>query len=268
MSDFARWQVRSRLASGPIVYPWIHDAKMNVRRGETGFTFNIYCGLHDFEEMSYLLHVLRPETLFADVGANVGSYTILASAVRRARAVSFEPVPDTFARLQKNLQLNNLDALVTACNTGVADKPGIIHFSTRENCCNHVLSDTDKEEGLEVKVVTLDEVFVDSCPSLMKVDVEGFEYPVLKGATSLLQNPTLNSILLELNAGLHYGHTEHDTLALLKSHGFAAYHYDPFRRLLTPREPSPGNVLFIRDVDRAQALVSSSESFRVKGIDL
>jgi hypothetical protein len=52
--------------------------------GMTGATGNLYVGLHEFEEMAFLLHFLRPGDLFADVGANVGSYTILAAvAVER-----------------------------------------------------------------------------------------------------------------------------------------------------------------------------------------
>ena len=51
--------------------------------------------------------------------ANIGSYTVLASAVRHARAICFEPVPATFARLEQNLRLNQLDDRVTAHNVGV-----------------------------------------------------------------------------------------------------------------------------------------------------
>ena len=43
-----------------------------------GVTGNVYCGLHDFAEMSFMLHLLRAGDLFADIGANVGSYTVLA----------------------------------------------------------------------------------------------------------------------------------------------------------------------------------------------
>lgn len=48
---FLKWQVRARLKSGPIVVPWVENTRMLVRRGDMGFTQNIYCGLHDFPEM-------------------------------------------------------------------------------------------------------------------------------------------------------------------------------------------------------------------------
>lgn len=267
--DFARWQMLSRLSRPPIIYEWINGTKLAVRRGDTGFTFNIYCGLQDFAEMGYLLHVLRAGDLFVDVGANIGSYTLLASSVRRAKSVSFEPVPETFARLEQNLQLNHLGDLVSAQNRGVGEASGLIRFSQFENCCNRVLRDDELEKGIEVKVVTLDEMLAGASPSLLKIDVEGFELPVLRGAEKTLQNPSLHSIVLELtNAGSHYGFEESDILALLKRHGFASYAYDPFSRKLTPQEPTSYNVLFIRDLPRVEALVCASESFEVKGVKL
>ena len=61
--------------------------------------------------MGFLLHVLRSEDLFVDVGANVGSYTILACSVVGARGISFEPVPSTYKRLVENMRLNHLDEI-------------------------------------------------------------------------------------------------------------------------------------------------------------
>jgi len=265
--DFIRWQVQSRLTDKAVVYPWIGDARVLVRRGETGFTMNIYSGLYDFSEMAYLLHTLRPGNLFADVGANIGSYTLLASAVCHARSICFEPIPSTFSRLEKNLQLNHLENLVIPKNLGVGDKSGIIRFSLNENCCNHVLREDEKEKGLEVKVITLDEILGNDCPNLIKIDVEGFEQPVLKGARGILQDPTLHSIILELNGNdSGYGYQASDTIDLLKHYGFASYAYDPFQRKLTQREPVPGNVIFIRHLDKVEALLRTSEKFQIKNI--
>src|SRR6185437_5282689 len=93
---FAGWQFQSRIFRRPVIYPFLEKSKIIVQGGMTGATGNIYTGLHEFEEMMFLLHLLRPADLFADVGANVGSYTILASAVAGAGSISFEPLPATF----------------------------------------------------------------------------------------------------------------------------------------------------------------------------
>jgi Met-10+ like-protein len=73
-----------------------------------GATGNIYCGLHEFAEMAFTLHLLRPGDLFADIGANVGSYTVLAAGVCGARVVAVEPGPAAGAALAKNIALNRL----------------------------------------------------------------------------------------------------------------------------------------------------------------
>ena len=270
--DFLLWQIRSRITSKPISYRWLNGARVLVRHGEAGFTFNIYCGLQDFSEMAYLLHVLRKNDLFVDVGANMGSYTLLASAVRGARTVCFEPNPTTFARLSQNLLLNHLGERVTAHLAGVGEKPGFLRLSLNQDCGNHILCDNEREEGVEVKVVTLDEILAGTCPSLLKIDVEGFELSVLRGAGAILKGPGLHSIILEFwgtgNRENRYGYRESDILELLREHGFISHGYDPFTRKLTPREPSYGNALFIRGRDRIQALVRASESFQVKNLTL
>ena len=74
----------------------------------TGVTGNIYAGLHEFADMAFVLHFLRAGDLFADVGANVGSYTILASGVVGCRTVAFEPDPVTAAALERNINLNKI----------------------------------------------------------------------------------------------------------------------------------------------------------------
>ena len=60
--------------------------------GDIQFRWNIYRGLFEYEDMLFLLHALRPENIFVDVGANVGAYTILSSKVVNAKSVAFEPM--------------------------------------------------------------------------------------------------------------------------------------------------------------------------------
>jgi hypothetical protein len=67
--------------------------------------------------MAYVLHTLTPDDFFVDVGANVGSYTVLACAVRGAKGYCFEPVPTTYRRLLDNLRLNDLTSRVVSLNS-------------------------------------------------------------------------------------------------------------------------------------------------------
>jgi hypothetical protein len=94
VARFAAWQIGSRLKKVH-TRSWIDGSKLVVESGMTGATGNIYCGLHEFADMAFVLHLLREGDLFLDIGANVGSYTVLASAVCGARTLAFEPDPDT-----------------------------------------------------------------------------------------------------------------------------------------------------------------------------
>lgn len=266
---FVKWQMSSRLAPGPIIVPWINGSKFIASPGETGVTGNIYNGLLEFRDMAYLLHALRPDDWFCDVGANVGSYTILACRAVGARGVAFEPVPATYDRLLANLRVNNISERVRALNQGLGETSGSLRFSTEDNCMNHVLSDSERDvPAVEVPVTPLDAVVSES-PAMMKIDVEGFETPVLSGATRVLADPTLHSILIELNgSGTRYGFDEEKIVQTLEAAGFAAQEYDPYERRLTPlaaRHNKEGNTLFVRDVPRAQALVGAAPKFSVLG---
>lgn len=80
VSRVARWQIASRLMAGPIAFPFVNESKLFAVRGMTGATGNYYCGLHELNDMAFVLHLLREDDHFLDVGANIGSYSVLAAA--------------------------------------------------------------------------------------------------------------------------------------------------------------------------------------------
>jgi FkbM family methyltransferase len=268
---FLRWQLASRLYPGEWIYRWVNESKMVMCPGETGLTGNMYCGLHDFEEMAYLLHVLRAEDLFVDIGANVGSYTILACAVVGAKGYCFEPVPSTFERLMSNLRINNLSDRVKAVNLGMSDKEGELIFTTDENCSNHVVADGEKAlQVVPVKVLPLDSVIPGHSPSLIKIDVEGFETPVLRGARSTLKSENLHSVIMELNeSGSRYGFREDEIIKTMSNDGFELYTYEPFSRELKrlgEKGISGKNALFVRNVEMVRERIKQSPQVCVGGV--
>jgi FkbM family methyltransferase len=271
MWRFAKWQVASRLAPGSVLVDWVNGAKFIAAPGERGVTCNIYAGLYEFQDMAYVLHVLRPDDVFVDVGANVGSYTILACGAAGARGYAFEPVPETFQKLLANLRVNDLGPRVQALHQGVGAAPGALRFSTDQRCVNHVLADGEDGPAVEVAVVTLDAAVAEA-PAMMKVDVEGYETSVLAGAAATLRKPQLHSLLIELNgSGRRYGYDDDRIVDLLEGVGFHAFVYDPFQRELQPlagRRNAEGNTLFIRDLDLVRSRVATAAKVRVLGRDL
>ena len=81
----------------------IFSCQNSRMRGATG---NIYAGLHEFIDMIFRLYFLQPDDLFLDIGANVGSYTILASGVCGAETWAFEPDPDSASFLRRNFKMH------------------------------------------------------------------------------------------------------------------------------------------------------------------
>lgn len=245
-------QSGSRLLPGSIVFDWVNGSKFIVRVGETGLTGNIYTGLHEFQDMAFLLHVLRPEDLFVDVGANVGSYSILACSAVGARGYAFEPVPNTFERLVENMRLNHLDEKVKCINKGVGARQGIIAFTSDSDTTNHALAPGEQSNNTEnIETTSLDLVLAGESAGLIKIDVEGYEPQVLESAQDTLKKQTLHSVIMELNgSGNRYGFDESKILELMFDHGFNTYSYDPFSRNLINLEGKnldSGNTLFIRD---------------------
>lgn len=261
LGRFLAWQLRSRLCSEPVVFPWVGGSKLWLRRGWHGLTGNYYAGLHDFEDMGFLLHFLRPGDLFVDVGANMGSYTVLASAVCRARSISFEPAPETCERLRANCELNCLATLTDCRPYAVGATHGYVAMTSGYDTGNHVISDPDPVR-VKTKVVALDDALAEP-PILMKIDVEGFESEVLQGARRLLSDPRLKAIIIEMNGlGRRFGRKDADIDTLFAAAGFTACRYSPETRSLSPVTlPVNANVIYCRGISFIEARLRAAEAF-------
>jgi FkbM family methyltransferase len=238
---------------------------MLAKRGLHGITGNIYTGLHEFEEMSFLLHLLRETDCFFDIGANVGSYTILAAGVCAAKTYSFEPVPATFRILAANVRLNQLTKGARLINAAVGSDETTLRFTSRQDATNHVIAQTETDEdGIMVPVVKIDD-YRAAVPLLLKIDVEGFETEVLRGAKQLLEQESMKAIIIELNgSGKRYNFNEDLIHQQLTNLGFTPYHYEPFSRTLT-RLNSYGhsNTLYLRDLPFIRKRINSAKKFQM-----
>jgi FkbM family methyltransferase len=265
-----KWQIGIRLVPGPVVVSFVNDSVLLVERGMTGATGNIYTGLHEFEDMAFVLHMLRKGDLFVDIGANVGSYTILASGAVGAECISIEPIPATYGHLMRNIGLNNIGGIVDTRNIGVGPGDGFLPFTTGEDTMNRVLGETvsNKTGTVMVKVSTLDNVVGDRLPRLIKIDVEGFESSVIASAHNVLSKDSLVSVIVELNgSGGRYGFTDAGVHSKMLDFGFRPFIYEPFERKLSPLEgknEKSGNTLYIRDLNFVRDRVATAQKFRIR----
>lgn len=263
---FLKWQLRSRLSSKPSVGSFGQKSKIILKRGLAGATGNLYAGLHEFEEMSFLLHFLRPTDFFVDVGANVGSYTILASNERRAETISIEPIQETFLILQQNIELNDISSPVTLMNIGLGNEKGILKFTKSLDTTNHVAKHYDTDI-IDVNMERFDDIIHLSKPTLIKIDVEGYESEVLKGMENALANDHFKSLIIELNStGLRYGFDETLVHQQLIDSGFKPYSYNPHSRTLQELERNGlYNTIYIRDFGFVLDRLRTAPSYEIHG---
>jgi len=258
-----------RLHHHPIVYPFVENTSLVVEKGMSSAELQIYTGLYDLQEMFFLMHYLRAEDTFVDVGANVGVYTILAAGVAGANAISFEPIPSTFLKLRRNVSYNNLLDQVELLNMGVGSKEETLVFSNNLDATNHVISNTENFPGstTTVSVNSLDHILADKPVNFLKIDVEGFEANVINGAPNVLLRPELKVIIMETNGlsdqyefGQNYLHNK------LLDLGFLPHSYDPYSRNLQKLSaPGPQNTIYLRDVDFVLDRIQNGRRIHFRG---
>lgn len=267
---YARWQIRSRLGRPPFLVPFVDDTRAEVERGG-GSSLAAFLPLHEYEEMRFLLLALRPGDLLVDVGANVGLHTLLAASCG-ADVVALEPLPAARAMLERNVERNGAAGLVTVLAAGAASARGELTFTDGPSCLNHVVR-AGEAPGVPVRtvpVVPLDEVVPSGRPVVMlKIDVEGFEAEVLRGAARLLADPALRAVIVETQGyDARYGRAG-EVLPLLTDAGFVAVQIETHGRTLMAAAagaPAANTILVRREtLPDLQARVASAPRRRVLG---
>jgi FkbM family methyltransferase len=268
-SKFFLWQISQLVNEQVKKVKFTEKTFLLVKKGMTGATGNIYLGLHEFNDMGFLLHFLKPNDVFFDIGANVGSYTILASGHCGANTYCFEPIVSTFSSLVENVKLNTIENLVNCNNIGLGENEEKLLFTKSMDTVNHVLSKDEIEPEshvTEVQVLTGDSFLAKTeCPVLMKIDVEGFETKVLNGMNQILKHQNLKAIIIELNgSGYRYGFDEQEIHNKLLSLNFNAYNYNPFNRSLElQKEYGEFNTIYLRDIPFVNDRIKSAKKINI-----
>lgn len=157
--------------------------------------------------------------VFYDIGANVGAYSLIAGALfkDKIQVFAFEPSYPSFARLVDNIFLNQLESTIKPVPFALAQSTVHSEISLaglKEGQAFNFLSEyvqdglpTEKIDPKEVRKQSVFAVALDECiaqfklplPTMCKIDVDGFELPLLKGAEKTLSNPALREIHMELS---------------------------------------------------------------------
>lgn len=199
----------------------------------------IYGGGFDIVPAGYdLVHFvdsrLKDCRCFLDIGANVGSFTLLAKGYPNTQFISFEPIKKTFNILKQNIELNNITNVMLV-NKGLSNKEEVLKMYIPIN--TNSLGGSSIIKPLEEHIEEICEFdildnYIDFPVDLIKIDVEGHEYNVLKGGLNLI-NKHHPLLLIEDNPPITLEEKETQTKIynLLQSLGYTLYQFNVYNIL-------------------------------------
>lgn len=225
----------------------------------------IWSGDYAFDVISKLAAALPTGCVVLDIGAHVGFFSVpLGRQAKelKGRVYAFEPVRANFERLMRILRLNNLHQTVRALNTALGAERGsielVVDHASSASTGNAVMvrgdADTSAVEGgvrESAEIKRLDDVahemHIDAC-HLIKIDVEGAELMVFRGAAAFLRRHR-PIIYGEFNAHWmkQFGHSFLDVAKMLLPWGYTIFREVDRRRFVPVSEPVEGleNVLLV-----------------------
>lgn len=162
------------------------------------------------------LNRIPNDACLLDIGANVRMYSIYAGVVRKARVFAFEPEAQNYAVLCGNIRLNGLSDRVIAWSAALSDETKFdkIYLSDGDigGSCHTFGAALDA--NLEPAnhpftqgcfATTVDALVADGAiemPQFIKIDVDGLEHKVIKGAAATLKDSRVHSVIIEINSNL------------------------------------------------------------------
>ena len=199
--DAVRWQAHKRVVGTPSTIRLANGVWFRAYPDCVISSALIYADWPEYHELQFVRRRLQPGALVIDVGANVGHLSLLlADRVGSENLFAVEPTPVTFARLVENWRLNGwpTDRLRQAA---VGAEAGTVRVAdvSRPVTTNSVLP-SDSAEGVEVPLVRLDDLrdeWAGRTIGFLKIDVEGFETHVFRGARRMLDEDRPRLIMFE-----------------------------------------------------------------------
>jgi FkbM family methyltransferase len=146
-----------------------------------------WLGSYEPEMQRLFVKVVRPGSVFYDIGANVGFYSLLASQlVGTGKVIAFEPSPENVRYLRRHLDLNQCSN-VEILDLAICDREGYAYFAEDGTGS---MGRLEPHGGLQVRTSTLDTLVRAQKippPDYLKMDIEGAEFQALSGARQCFQ---------------------------------------------------------------------------------
>ena len=174
----------------------------------------------------------REGSVFCDIGANVGQHSLFCALnLRFEKIYAFEPYPSTFAALRQNILLNSLEGKIAAVNLALSDKMaeyGMEVPSLSNDGMNYLLSGLKPDRSIVVRSTTLDSFAYENGITridMMKIDVEGAELNVVRGARGLLMDKRIGTLFVEVCDGhlARFNASSKELLEFMKDVGYSCF---------------------------------------------
>lgn len=215
-------------AKGLVVCPTIYNVDILVDPVlDKGVERSIYYfGEYEAGTVSVLRKLLCKGDVFLDAGANIGFLSCVAARFvgKNGYVYAFEPQPETFEILRKNILLNcfkNVYPIQLALGSKTTD--ALIYDNLQENrgSASLIPPKTNAQPGKKVHMSSIDLLLKEEKikpPKLLKIDVEGFELDVLKGAQALLSGEDAPILCVEYSK-MHpqFGGSQYDIYSFIQS---------------------------------------------------
>ena len=209
------------------------------------------------ETVAWIERFVRTDDVLFDIGANVGAYSLVANRATGGTCTvyAFEPSFSTFAQLSRNVALNGAEGRIIPVLVALSDVNGLVTFNystTDPGAALHALGESLDSIGRSFRPVfsqpvlsyRLDDFiaqFAVAPPNHIKLDVDGVELKVLRGASGVLANPLLRTVLVEVEPA----RPERSAIEeLLAANNFVVHGRYPHG----PTADSTTNLLFTRGV--------------------
>lgn len=186
---------------------------------------------HEFEATIFKKLIKEGMTVL-DIGANNGMFTLLAASIvgREGKVFSFEPEPNNYDLLVRNVKLNRYDDIVTTVQKAVSNKTGKNNLYLCKNDKSiHSLYGLQSEmvEFVEAETISIDDFFVnrDNKVDVMKIVVQGCEVEVIEGARNIINANRNLAIMAEFAPIMaeKFGYSAEEYLKRFRNMGFSIY---------------------------------------------
>lgn len=181
-------------AEGGLIYLNLHESAAMVQRA---------MGAYEPAKHVLIRRHLRPGMTFVDVGANKGDFTLLAArlAGNSGTVISIEPEPENHSILQRSIELNDY-ANIRVLHVALSDRDGVANLLIGSTSGSHTLSpEFNGLRTVSVPTKTLDGVVAEErlgTVDMIKIDVQGLELAVLRGASQTIGANHRIVLLLDL----------------------------------------------------------------------